>query len=461
MKTHIINKEVSIFLLFLLNFQYCVNLNPAWETRSISYRGKSLKLITLKDIDGEGIEKLIELIDRSSESFKPEQITTKFSGIIREKDVVVINEKFIFLFSLTEKKKRSIRSGGGLLYGIWEIIINKASRKISLKQTKNEKSPISYAPNLLLPGSKPGVKLFGADIYGGYKNTKVVWGLENSLHVKETQKSGQKIFDSDRGPYSSDNGVFVEFTGILGNSGKAEGFETDYDTDPRQGIIGRTSFTLTYRIPQNRHEYIQEIKFKAEENNFGPISTAYMALYLPGYDRKSFSWVSNPELMPMDPKIFRISDNVWKNKYFRNTAVKDVFFYQVLANNKKIKRSAHTPYGKGRIICLGSPEDRIDFICGYPTNDFIPKETYQEYSLEISENQTMEKVGRFHTINYKLINNKDKEITLKKDESFIMIMRYKLIDASQAVAAIKNRKNPKESKIDGKGQSKPINKKSI
>jgi hypothetical protein len=388
----------------------------------------------LSHIDISNFDRVIELIDRSAEGTDPLLVNNSFSGLIREDDVICVNEKLLFWFSATDKIKRSVRSGGGMLSGIWEIKI--VDKKVDLK-TKDSKS--AYAPNLLLPGSKPGIKLFGADIYGGYADKKKVWGLENAMHLKEGPKLGKRIIDSDRGPYSADGGVFIEFTGIVMNAGpKEDGFETEYDTDPRPGKIGRTSFELVYRIPAKRMEIIQEIKFKVEENNFGPISTAYMALYLPGYEDKNMVYVSNPELMPKSDGI-DLKD-VYLNKYFRNTAVKRIFFYNAPHVKHPLRKyAAQTPEGRGRISCLGSPENFVNFLCGYPTNDFIPKEAYSEYTMEISDNQTIPKYGKFHSLNYKLINTPNKSITIEKDSSFMMIMRYKLIDASNAAAAVEFR----------------------
>ena len=429
-------KQLSLFFLLWLKLSISSSIEAQyhWETRRVPYRGKTVKLVILNHLDITNFDSVLEIIDRSAEGTDPLKVNNSYTGLIREDDLICVNEKLLFWFSATEKNKRSVRTGGGMLSGIWEIIL--IDRTINLKTVESKSA---YSPNLLLPGSKPGLKLFGSDIYGGYADKDKVWGLENADHLREGPKLGKNIIESDRGPYSAHGGVFIEFIGVVKNSGTPEeGFETEYDTDPRPGKIGRTTFELLYRIPANRMEIIQEIKFTVEENNFGPISAAYMALYLPGYDDKNMVYVSNPELTPRSEGI-NLND-VYLNKYFRNTAVKKVFFYDIPHVKHPLKKySAQTTEGRGRILCLGSPENFIHFICGYPTNNFIPKEAYNEYTLEITYNQTMPKYGKFHSLNYKLISTPHKSILLEKDSSFMMIMRYKFIDASIASAAVEYR----------------------
>jgi len=132
--------------------------------------------------------------------------------------------------------------------------------------------------------------------------------------------------------------------------------------------------------------------------------------------------------------------SVQVNKYFKNSCVKRIYFYEMpykQITGKKIY--AHTPEGRGRVSCVGSPKHKVPFICGYPTNDFIPKNTYDQYTLEITDNQTLPRFGRFQSINYKLLNNKKKNVLLSqtgKRKRFSMIMRYKVIDASAAPVKI-------------------------
>ena len=115
------------------------------------------------------------------------------------------------------------------------------------------------------------------------------------------------------------------------------------------------------------------------------------------------------------------------------------FFYDI--KNKKYtsrnKKTARTPAGRGRLLCVGSPLNKIGFLCGYPNNDYIPKETYEEYVLEMNQNNNSPKVGKFHTLNYKLLSSPKKTFTINQGQKLSMIMRYKLINASAPLPASK------------------------
>jgi len=361
------------------------------------------------------------------------------------KTIYLFSVKDIFIGFLFQIKKggRVVRSAGGLLAGLWELTYNKKSKEIKFKNF-DEKN--KFAKSLLLTGSTEKIKLFGQDIFGGYKssNKKVIWGLEYSKNVKISKKTGKDILSIDKGAYSSDEGVFIQFTGQLGNSpGIGGGIESATDTDPRKGVIGKTVFKLNYRIPAERLEFMTEIELKAIKNNFGPISNAYISMYLPGYSPKNMVYASNPELMPVSNGKKKEKDSFLKsvsvNKYFRNSAVKRSFFYDI--KNKKYtsknKKTARTPAGRGRILCLGSPLNKIGFLCGYPNNDYIPKETYEEYVMEMNQNNNSPKVGKFHTLNYKLLSSPKKTIVINQGQKLSMIMRYKLINASAPLPASK------------------------
>lgn len=422
-----------LILILIFSFTVINSYDQKWQTTTIKFDGKLIKLVYYQGIDPQNIASLISKVDKSTVSTTPNSGGP--DGFIRSNDVIVCSKKLLMWFSLASKQERKVRSGGGLVSGIWEIKYSKDRKTVSLLREKKENG---YSPNLILPGSSPNVQLFGADVFGGYRGSRVVWGLEHSMGTELTTRFGKDILGLDRGPYASDSGVFIEFQGIIGNSAMEPGFDTPTDTDPRPGVVGKTVYKLTYRVPADKFEYIQEVELKVLENNFGPISTAYMSLFIPGYGDTKMVYATNPQLMPaggMDLK------NVEENKYFKNTCVKKIWFYEmpsVVTNGKKI--SAHTPEGRGRVACVGSPKNAVPFICGYPTNDFIPKKAYEEYTLEISDNHTMSRFGRFQLLNYKLLNNQKKSILLSaqgKKKIFSMIMRYKVIDASAALRAKK------------------------
>jgi hypothetical protein len=403
-------------------------LPSVWKTIRVPINGFKIKVIYNSRVNVKGIDKFLELADRSSDSHHPLKLNDKtYKGMFRKNDIIVINTKIVYWFSATTKQNgRIVKSGGGLLSGVWEIKLNAERSPEYLKIDKN-----SYVQNSLLAGSTPGVKLFGADAYGGYPNSNVVWGIHNAVDIHEGSKSGKSILSIEKGAYSAVEGVFIEFEGTITNTGKDSGFESPTDSDPRPGIIGKTTYKLIYRIPAYLEEIIQELEIKVLENNFGPISSAVLALYTPGYTPFKMEYATNPEMMPITPELDLSKVSV--NKYFRNTCVKEVFFYEILNQQHRGRRLvAQTAPGQGRIACIGAPKNNISFVCAYPNNDYIPKTTYEEYVLEISENQNSKMVSKFNSIYYKLLSSKDKNITLKTNETLLLIMRYKFIDASEA-----------------------------
>jgi len=327
----------------------------------------------------------------------------------------------IYWFSASPKGRRPVRSGGGLLAGMWEIYLNKAGLP-SLKRIARN----NYVKNLLFPGSRPKKTLFGADIYGGYQGNRVVWGLEHAKDVRPTKKFGKMIIDFEKGSFAADEGIFVEFDGILANNARGPGIDSIEDTDPRPGVIGKTVYTLTYRVPLNRTEIIEEIHFKPVTNRFGPINTAKMALYLPGYGSSSMVFASNTELVKNGDLEL---GNVSINKFFRNSCAKKVFFYEIPFRSSPKKNSGFTSDGRGQIACIGSPTIRVPFVCAYPHNDFLPKISWEEYQLEIVDNQSLRQYGRYHGIVYNLIKSPNKSITIDRGKSLIMIIRYKILPA--------------------------------
>lgn len=426
--------STSFYKNLYLENKNMLNMNQS-NTKGKFLKGKvrtqnhQLKLIYYSKIDISNLSSIIKQIEKSAESNNINEVSQPKGILFGKRDLIVVNFNLILWFAVSRKDEgRRINSGGGLLSGAWEIEVKNSIPMLKLNHGSD------YAPNLLLPGSSPNlIKYAGADIYGSYPTSKLVWGLELSTDTLEGPNHGKDILSIDKGPFSADEGVFIQFKGTLRNSNTESGFETLEDTDPRPGIIGKTVYTLTYRIPARRQELIQEIQFNVIENNFGPISNAVIALNLPGYVGKGVSYATNPEVRPSNKKLNLF--NVYVNKYFRNSCVKKVFFYDIkYKKHSGSKLSAYTPPGRGKIACIGSPENKVTFICGYPTNDYIPKETYEEFVLEISDNQTSLKLEKFNSVNYKLLSTHNKSITLKTGEQLLMIMRYKFIDARAALA---------------------------
>lgn len=416
--------KFKLFCLFLISLFILTNQisQPApppkskWRINNIDHAGNQLKVVHHRKIDTRKVSKLIDIIDGSMSSKRGSQ-----NGYIRPQDVICISNKMIYWFSASSKGLRYIRTGGGLLAGMWEIK-NDPQSGVILKRVERQ---TNFVKNLLYPGST-GKNFFGADVYGGYLGSNAIWGLENSVNTRQTSRLGRDIIDSDRGAFASDEGVFIEFEGLVGNSNTGKGIETMTDTDPRPGIIGQTKYTLTYRIPANKNEIIQEIEFKALKNNFGPINTAKLSLFFPGYGSYNMEYAANTELLKSG--TINLND-VTVNKYFKNSCEPKVYFYKVPFVNQKNKFSASTSDGRGTLSCVGSPENRVPFICAYPNNEFIPKIAYEDYTMELFDNQSIPRIGRFQGITYRLLKSEKKSFTLVENKKLILIMRYKVIPA--------------------------------
>ena len=394
--------------------------HKSWVTSTISHNNRRIKVVHSDNINSQKINKFLSIIDSSMISNTAR--VRSGNGFIQENDIICISNKMIYWFSLSPKGTRLVRSGGGLLAVMWEIDYKK-DFGIVLKRVNDKR----YVKNLLYPGSIPSKGLFGAEIYGGYLGSNSVWSLEHAVNTRTTKKLGKNIILYDKGEYASLNGVFIEFKGIVGNSIINGGIESLTDTDPRPGIIGKTKYILTYRIPADQNEIIQEVSFIAKRNNFGPIKNAYMKLFLPGYDQNKMVYAANTELMmkniQMDPYKTEI------NSYFENSCFKEVFFYNVQFKSHLKKASALTPEGRGGLGCIGSPKLSVPFICGYPSSHLLPEIARNEFSLELFDNQAISKFGRFHGIGYKLFTseNKSYKLSSKKIRPLVMVMRYKVI----------------------------------
>jgi hypothetical protein len=413
--------------------------NNSWVEKKITFRNFRLKVFHYFKIDPSNIKSMLTQVDKTCDKSKGEQ--ENYEGAIRKNDIIVVTNKLLLWFSATKKSEgRIVKSGGGLLAGVWELNYNSNNRKVFFKFSNTKKN---FLRNLLLPCSNPKTYNYGARIYGGYPASKIKWTLEATERTSYGKKLGKDIIKLGKGPYSADEGIYIEFKGVVTNTGIDSGFESITDTDPRPGVEGVTNYTLVYRIPADRPEIIQEIEFNVITNNFGPILTPIITLRVPfpnKANRNKITYASNPELMPREKDV-SLKD-VQINKFFRNTCVKRVFFYEINTEIKKLRRNksrkggntrtVNTPQGRGKILCLGNPRRRMSFLCSYPNNDYVPKEFYDEYSLELKNKQKNNEMRHFEMI-YKLSSVKDKTLTIKRGEKLLMVMRYKLIDASLAV----------------------------
>lgn len=403
-------KSYLTYLIFLLIFT--LTNQSIWRMTLLTINQKQVKTLYHYKINLIYLVKILSIIDRSMVTSKTiPQLFVK--GFIQTEDILCVSLKMVYWFSLSGKGKRVVRTGGGLLAGLWEITVKFNQEILINRLDKN-----GHVNNLLFPGSEDKKGFFGADVYGGYEGSSVIWGLEHSKQTQITAKFGKDIIEFDKQMYAADDGVFVEFQGLVGNASIDNYIESDIDTDPRPNVIGKTLYTLTYRIPARKNEFTQELVFKPIINYFGPINTAKVVFNLPGYGSANLVYAADKMLMNNGQL-----KNVSINKYFKNSCTK-VYFYDSINNNAHNKMFTSNML---KLACIGNPKEKVPFVCMYPDLEFIPKVAWEDYKIELADNRSIQRYGRFHSMIFKLINSKKKSALLKNNQTMTLIMRIKVI----------------------------------
>jgi len=274
--------------------------------------------------------------------------------------------------------------------------------------------------------------------------------LEKNRDATETGKSGLAIDPSEGGIYA-DNGFKVEFSGSIMNqlsvpdsNGKTDmtvqidNFANNKDTDISTNS-GTTTYTLTYKFPADKPEFSIQVSLNPISGNFN-VSQATLRLNYgaqltaasPVDPTKTvtiaYESVSAPELMISNANTSLA--NVDVNKYFTNSCVKSLFNYMFSDTSNPF--AVKTPPGRGQVLCLGSPIYKISFLCAYPNNDNLPKEAYEDYTLNLTETRPNSS-SRYITMDYNLL--KTKTLALSSTSYAIMSLRIKYIDATPALAS--------------------------
>jgi hypothetical protein len=150
------------------------------------------------------------------------------------------------------------------------------------------------------------------------------------------------------GQFKEEDGVFVQFLGHVCTSPIVpKGSDSLYDTDARPGVEGRTSYTLTYRIPAKGNEFRQEATFFVTENNFGPLATWVVSHNLPGYDGHEVKY-------GVIPSLSRGKIENEKTKYYSQKG-KDIRFYRLPWQKHSHVEWSETPLGTGEMLSFGLP----------------------------------------------------------------------------------------------------------
>lgn len=361
---------------------------------------------------------------------------------IASSDILVVTTSAIFWFvNKGDKDTRKLVTSGGLLGGIWEI--KKEGEGVNVKYALR---PENNKTNLL--NKEAGMQLIGQYSNGdGSSNSNILWGLERNRDSTQTTNSGKAI-DINEGGIYSDNGFKLEFTGSIVNqlatpangsnkqTGAIDNFASETDTSPGKDS-GTAKYVLTWKIPADKSElscqlsinpqsgqmlvsqiewllqYASKIKVTSVSDSTKAIDVAYEA-------------VSSPKLM-VGNKDTSLA-NVDINKYFTNSCVKSLYDYEFKDTAKAF--SVKTPPGRGQVLCLGGPLYKISFICVYPNNDNLPKEAYEDYTLNLIEKKGTD--SRQLIFSYSLLGSK--VMILNSTQIAVLGIRIKFIDATPAIA---------------------------
>jgi len=278
---------------------------------------------------------------------------------------------------------------------------------------------------------------------------RFLWGLEKNKDAVESSKSG-KIIDPSEGGIYSDNGFKVEFTGSIMNqlasadsskstdvTSPVDNFSNSKDVDASANN-GNTSYTLTFKFPADKPELSAQVSLNPVSGNFS-ISQATMRFNVNGQLTAAspvdstktvniaYESVSAPELMIGNTSTSLA--NVDVNKYFTNSCVKSLYNYRF--SDTSANFSVKTPPGRGQVLCLGAPIFNISFLCFYPNNDNLPKEAYEDYTLNLTEARPSS-TTRSVAMDYNLLRSKP--LNLSTSSYAIMSVRVKFIDATPALA---------------------------
>jgi len=364
---------------------------------------------------------------------------------LADSDIFVVNTEGIFWFlnKNAADKRTDYFISGGCLAGIWE-----------LSKTQGNGNSVTYSlraengkANLI--NQNKGICIIGEYSNGnGGSNSKIQWGLAETKDAKETDKSGKALKATDGGIYA-DNGLVIEFKGSITNqlakasngsieqSAKVDDFSSKTDTDPSPDN-GSSSYTMTYRIALDKPELSFLISVNPAQGKM-PISQAGVqinfnakAKSVSALDPNSkvdvaYEVVSSPELMIGNANTSLA--NVDVNKYFTNSCVKSLFNYEFKDTTKAF--AVKTPPGRGQVLCLGAPLHKASFVCAYPNNDNLPKEAYEDYLLNMTEEKVSAEV-RLINANYTLLRSR--HMNLDSSNSITFGMRVKFIDATPALA---------------------------
>ncbi len=336
-----------------------ITYGQAWTNWNLSFKGSTIRTIVPHTLSTKQsrIQSLITWADRSTVSTDP--LGSNADGLFRPGDVVVVTPDQMLWFDRSGGTSPTTNGGGGMLRGVWQLMTD-GSGNLNFARIINTHN---YAPNLFAAGAAPGQQGSGAQLLGNFGEENIdngiTWAIEHETNAAIMPNTGVLISTVDTGLYSSEGGIFVQFSGQLANSPGAtlpSGIDSGYDMDLRPGVEGRVAYTLTYRIPPTGRQWRQEISLSVTQNRFGPLATAVLSHNLSGHAGSKISYVSSPSLIgyPVDHGWFTTATSPYYTLSGYTLSHRDYAWMPESARPTNVTW-AETPPGQGLLLAIGAP----------------------------------------------------------------------------------------------------------
>lgn len=293
----------------------------------------------------------------------------------------------------------------------------------------------NYAPNLFAAGTTPGQQGSGAQLLGNFGSANVddgvSWAIEHEPTPTKTSATGTLISSFDTGKFSDRNGIFVQFTGRLGNSPNPTfppGIADRFDMDQCPNVTGRVNYTLTYRVPASGREWRQEITLQVAQNQFGPVATAVLSHNISGYPEQKISYAAQPALagFPLDQGWYT-SVPAYYSVAGLNPSFVDYPWVPNSARSSPVTWSETAP-GTGRLVAVGGPAvNPLAPFFEVSTSGALLPGFAATYVLQAIDNRLADTtVARVNALDVQLfdVNRQGTSRTFSQGQSLVMITDY-------------------------------------
>ena len=353
-------------------------------------------------------------------------------------DVVVVTPSMILWFDATTSGNPTTNGGGGMLRGIWPIVWRDGY--YHFERLVNDRY---YSPNYLYTGTVPGSQASGSGIsllmnYGANVDNGVVLAIEHENGSVTGTATGLTI--NEPGGFGH-GGVYVQFTGYLKNSPGSYPnayIQSATDSDP-SGVVGATSYVLTYRVHPTEREFRQEISLTVQAGTLGPLGTMVVSTNLPGYDGKGTDGIWRQVYFgsDVDLGLLGVMPITPYNPPFYNAP--NVRFWGLGADpHTGSVKWKETPPGTGGLISMGNPTNAlapVRFLEIKPQANYLPAAQQNTHVILAIDNQQIS--GRVFAMDWAIFEvgrNPNAALrTFPQGSNIYLISDYKIRDDAYSV----------------------------